>query len=55
MKTTPKQPVPPGDVERDIREGFKSGETAGWIDGEEVMKRARAILKKHERKLKKAA
>ena len=58
METISKQqPATDDDAEihRAIREGFESGETEGWIPAEEVMKKARAILKKRERKLKKAA
>ncbi len=55
--TSKQQPAADDDAEirRAIREGFESGETEGWIDAEEVMNQARAILEQHERKLKEDA
>ena len=55
MKTASQQPATDEEIRRAIIEGFESGEKEGWIPAAEVMKKARAILKKHERKLKKAA
>lgn len=55
MKTASQQPATDEETRRAIIEGFASGEKEGWTPAAEVMKKARAILKKHERKLKKAA
>ena len=49
------EPATDEEIRRAIREGFESGEKEGWIPFQDVMKKAQAILKKHERKLKKAA
>jgi predicted transcriptional regulator len=38
-----------------IQEGFESGEKEGWVSHEKVMAGVDRILKKHERKARKAA
>lgn len=55
METAHVKPATDEEIRRAIREGFESGEKEGWVPFQEVMKKAQAILKKHERKLKKAA
>ena len=58
MKTAPTehQEHPENEAIRNaIREGFESGEKEGWVSEEDFLKACHNVLKKHERKLKKAA